>query len=80
MNDIGIVTLAALAIMLIITLYSGYIIRGQQRTIDTLSSKVMAKDYHQYFRSQGGTQSGKEAKMEQLSWYDDPHEVKEGEA
>ena len=55
----------------------GLIIGVQQRSIERLTNKVMAKDYREYSTSQKGVQGGREAKMDQLSWFDDPHEVRE---
>lgn len=48
MNDITILTIAALSIMAIIGGMSYAIITRQQRTIDNLTDKLMARSYVEY--------------------------------
>jgi hypothetical protein len=57
----------------------GYIMHRQQRTIDTLTDKLMAKDYGEYKRNNHITISDEKPQRKPLSYYDDPSiEVEEG--
>jgi hypothetical protein len=57
----------------------GYIMHRQQRTIDTLTDKLMAKDYSEYKRNNHITISDEKPQRKPLSYYDDPSiEVEEG--
>jgi hypothetical protein len=50
----------------------GYIMHRQQRTIDTLTDKLMAKDYGEYKRNNHITISDEKPQRKPLSYYDDP--------
>jgi hypothetical protein len=65
--NIGIACLA-----FIITIYSAWIVGGQQRTIDRLTDKLMAKDYNEYKRNENVTQPVETKMRKKQSFYDDP--------
>lgn len=59
------------ALTLVITAFSAFVILQQQRTIDRLTNKLMARDYGEYRR--GLMQPEKEREVRKpLSYYDDP--------
>lgn len=71
MNDVTIAAYAGCFLMALIGLYSFFIIRSQQKTIDKLTDKLMAKDYREYVSVQRPAEKTK-PKREPMSWHDDP--------
>lgn len=59
-------------ISFVITLYSAWIVGGQQRTIDRLTDRLMAKDYSEYKRNVNVTQPAETKMRKKVSFYDDP--------
>jgi hypothetical protein len=47
-----------------------YIMHRQQRTIDTLTNKLMARDYREYASMQPKPEVKEPQKRKPLSWYD----------
>ena len=58
-------------IMIMYLITSQLIISKQQRTIDRLTDKLMAKDYGEYKRLEKRTERQEEPKRKPLSYYDD---------
>lgn len=50
----------------------GYIMHRQQRTIEALTDKVMAKDYREYVSMQPKHAGPEKQRREPLSYFDDP--------
>jgi len=80
MTDIQLLTAGAMFCLVLMGALSYAVISRQQRTIDVLTSKLMAKDYREYTTAQKVADSGKEPRTKQLSWYDDPQVEKEDDA
>lgn len=53
-------------------LVMAFIMYRQQRTIERLTDKVMAKDYREYVTMQPQTEQPDKPTRKPLSWYDDP--------
>lgn len=60
--------LAFIAVMIVM----GYTLHRQQRTIDTLTEKLMAKDYSEYKRNNHITITDEKPQRKPMSYYDDP--------
>jgi hypothetical protein len=53
-------------------LIMAYIMHRQQRTIDRLTDKLMAKDYNEYKRNENATLPIETKMRKKVSFYDDP--------
>lgn len=72
MSDIIYIFIGAICCMAIIGMVSYSIIRGQQRTIDRLTDKLMAKDYREYMQhSTPHTEVTEKPKRITMSYHDD---------
>lgn len=71
MSDIIILTIGAMVCMAIIAYSSYMIIAIQQRTIDSLTSKLMAKDYKEYRVLEPKVAEIERPRRKPLSWHDD---------
>lgn len=61
------------AIMLAIMLYSTFVIAKQQRTIDRLTDKLMARDYKEYKSMTKPLMEDEKPRRKPMSFYDDPN-------
>lgn len=52
-------------------IFACWIMWSQQRTIDRLTNKLMAKDYNEYKRHDKVVEAGEDRKRKPLSYYDD---------
>lgn len=80
MQDGQLIMLCSLATILMMGAFCVIITWRMQTTIDALSSKLMAKDLKEYTVTLSPQPAPKERPTEQLSWFDDPHELKEADA
>jgi len=62
-----------------VVLFCGYIIMRQQRTIDRLTDKIMARDYTDYKRHTAPMMREEPRIRKPQSWHDDPSVVVEDE-
>lgn len=71
MTELIILSIAALMGMSIISVVSYLIVSTQQRTIDRLTDKLMAKDYKEFRTLGTASEQPQRTKKKPLSWYDD---------
>jgi large-conductance mechanosensitive channel len=62
----------AMVITFLIVACGAFVIIRQQRTIDKLTDKLMAKDYNEYKRGENVTQPVETKMRKKVSFYDDP--------
>ena len=72
MNEILIITIAAMVCMSAIGTVAYLMVSTQQRTIDRLTDKLMARDYKEYSTMNAGPTEPEKPKRKPTSWYDDP--------
>ncbi|WP_010276444.1 hypothetical protein [Paenibacillus senegalensis] len=64
--------LTTIAILyLVLAAFSAIVILKQQKTIERLTDRLMARDYKEYKTMTDAPKSVDEPKREPLSWYDD---------
>lgn len=56
---------------LVLAVFSAVVILKQQRTIERLTDRLMARDYKEYKSMTDAPKTTEEPKREALSWYDD---------
>jgi hypothetical protein len=71
-DDTLVIAAVAVMIMLVIGAYSAFIITRQQRTIDRLTDKLMARDYGEYRRNALPLMREEPRTRKPQSWHDDP--------
>lgn len=63
---------AVIVLVMAVPLISLYVtIRSQQRTIDRLNDRLMARDLREYVNTTSPKTVDEKAKRKRLSWYDD---------
>lgn len=71
MDVYGWVALSFGAMIAAVVMFCGYVIIKQQRTIDRLTDKLMAKDYGEYKRLGRVEEREEKPKRKPMSFYDD---------
>jgi hypothetical protein len=60
-------------VLLTVMTFSGFVVAKQQRTIDTLTDKIMARDYREYKSMTGQAMVEDKPSRKPMSFFDDPN-------
>ena len=77
MSDIIALTIGAMVCMAIIGYGAFVVVSIQQRTIDRLTDKLMARDLKEYVSMTQPQEKKEPAKRKPISWYDDETEIED---